>query len=306
VTTAARRLVMHALAPLLLLLLPPHAGAGVAGEPPGTRVVVGEHHLHIHCTGTGTPAVIMDAGLGGTSLDWARVQPRIARHTRACTYDRAGYGWSDSGPQPRTSLTIARELYALLSAAQVPGPYVLVGHSFGGFNVRLFATLYPEDTAALVLVDAAHEEQFERMENGRSKVVIAPTGAFMLGAPPPVHPKLPYDVRPVVQALASRMRSHSALRSELAAFRESARQVKRFAERSTVPLVVISRGRQEWPDNRRGAEMERIWRELQDDLTRTGTHVLRMKAVRSGHYVQLDQPEVVVKGVVLAVAISRR
>src|SRR6185437_1161890 len=106
---------------------------------PGKLVDVGGYKLHINCTGTGNPTVILDAGLGGTSLDWSKIQPAVTHFTRVCSYDRAGYGWSESGPGLRTSQQIVKELHLLLAHAQINGPYVLVGHSAGGLNMRLYA-----------------------------------------------------------------------------------------------------------------------------------------------------------------------
>lgn len=121
---------------------------------------VGTHRLHINCQGAGTPAVVFDAALGASSVSWTLVQPAVAAVTRACSYDRAGMGWSDAGPLPRTAGRIAGELHALLQAAGVSPPYVLVGHSFGGFVMRIFATRYPDEAAGLVLIDPAHPEQW--------------------------------------------------------------------------------------------------------------------------------------------------
>jgi len=129
---------------------------------PGKLIDVGGYRLHINCTGAGRTTVILDAGLGGSSLDWSRVQPGVATFTRVCSYDRAGYGWSDSGPKPRTSGRIVAELHALLVKAGIPGPYILVGQSFGGLNVRLYAYTYPQEVAGMVLVDASHEDAFVR------------------------------------------------------------------------------------------------------------------------------------------------
>ena len=128
--------------------------------PPGKLVDVGGYRLHINCTGTGSPTVILDAGLGGTSLDWSKIQPAVARFTRVCSYDRAGYGWSESGPGPRTSQQIVKELHLLLAHAQINGPYVLVGHSVGGLNMRLYAYRYPAEVAGMVLLDSTDEHQY--------------------------------------------------------------------------------------------------------------------------------------------------
>ena len=122
-------------------------GDAKAYPPPGRLVDVGGYRLHIQCAGTGSPAVVLDAGLGGTSLDWNLVQKEMGLTTQVCAYDRAGMGWSETGPLPRTPDQIARELHTLLTNAGIPGPYVLVGHSVGGKNVRMFALQYPDEVA---------------------------------------------------------------------------------------------------------------------------------------------------------------
>src|ERR671938_464341 len=124
---------------------------------PGQLVDVGGYRLHIQCVGTGSPTVVLDAGLGGSSLDWSLIQPELGRTTRVCAYDRAGMGWSDAGPQPRTPRQIADELHTLLTNAGIAGPYVLVGHSLAGKNVRLFTIAHPDQVAGMVLVDARSE-----------------------------------------------------------------------------------------------------------------------------------------------------
>lgn len=128
--------------------------------PPGQLIDVGGHHLHLHCAGRGSPAVIFDAALGGSSLSWSLVQPAIARLTRACSYDRAGFAWSDAGPLPRTAGRIADELRVLLDRGGVPPPYLLVGHSYGGLVMRIFTARHRADVAGLVLVDPAHPEDW--------------------------------------------------------------------------------------------------------------------------------------------------
>jgi pimeloyl-ACP methyl ester carboxylesterase len=127
---------------------------------PGRLVDVGGFRLHVNCSGAGTPAVVMDAALGGSSISWSLVQPDVAAMTRACSYDRAGLGWSEAGPMPRTAGRIADELRVLLDRAGVEPPFVLVGHSFGGLVMRIVATRYRGDVAGLVLVDPAHPEDW--------------------------------------------------------------------------------------------------------------------------------------------------
>lgn len=134
-----------------------------ATPAPGRLVNVGSHRLHIWCMGSGTPTVILESGLGGSSFGWARVQPRLAQFAAVCSYDRAGVGYSDAGPAPRTSGRIADELSRLLDSARVQLPVILVAASLGGFSARIFASTQPTRVAGLVLVDASHEDQNRRL-----------------------------------------------------------------------------------------------------------------------------------------------
>lgn len=129
---------------------------------PGQRVDVGGYSLHLYCTGQimdGRPTVILESGLGGTSSTWGWIQPAIAKTTRVCAYDRAGMGWSDSSPAPRDAQNIATELHTLLQNAQISGPYVLAGWSYGGMYVRQYADQYPDEVAGMVLLDSSSPEQ---------------------------------------------------------------------------------------------------------------------------------------------------
>src|SRR5262245_39508768 len=129
-----------------------------ATPPPGQLVDIGGYALHLWCTGDGAPTVILDTGLGGSSASWGFVQPEVGRFTHVCSYDRAGMGYSDPGPSPRTARRIASELAELLARGGIAGPAVLVGASIAGFDVRVFASDYSERAAGLVLVDASHED----------------------------------------------------------------------------------------------------------------------------------------------------
>ena len=156
----------HPVARLLLLLvsllmLGPAPASAEVDKPFGRLFPVGGHWLHLHCTGGGAPTVVLEAGIGGNHPDWIRVQPLVAKATTMCSYDRAGYGWSERGPKPRTAGRIADELHALLSAGKVAPPYLLVSHSFGGLIARLFAARWPAQTAGPILVDAMTPEQYE-------------------------------------------------------------------------------------------------------------------------------------------------
>jgi pimeloyl-ACP methyl ester carboxylesterase len=135
-------------------MVSPHPG------PPGRLISIGTHRLHLNCAGEGRPAVVFDAALGASSLSWSLVHPEVARVTRACVYDRAGFGWSEAGTMPRTAGRIADELHQLLRAGDVQPPYVLVGHSFGGLVMRLFTARHRADVAGLVLIEPAIPEEW--------------------------------------------------------------------------------------------------------------------------------------------------
>jgi pimeloyl-ACP methyl ester carboxylesterase len=142
----------------VLFLLSAHGAAAAPGDMiyavPSSRVRAHDTRLNLVCLGNGRRTVVFESGLGDWAPAWAIVQPRVAKFTRACSYDRAGAGFSDAGPMPRTAVQIAEELHAALSSAHVKGPYILVGSAFGGDPVRTFADLYAKDVAGLVLVDA--------------------------------------------------------------------------------------------------------------------------------------------------------
>lgn len=134
-------------------------------EQPGRLVELPDHrHLNIRCLGHGSPTVIFEAGFGAGSNAWSYVQPRVAQVTRACAYDRAGYGFSDPGPSPRDGSAIARDLDNGLKAAGIGGPYVVVGHSAGGLYARLFAARRRKEVVGLVFVDSSVEHQTQRMQ----------------------------------------------------------------------------------------------------------------------------------------------
>src|SRR5918998_1738836 len=135
---------------------------------PGEMVDVGGHSLHIDCVGQGSPTVVLDAGSGGFSAQWVRVQGEVSGTTRVCAYDRAGMGWSELGPDPRDAKQITGELHTLLSEAGIEGPYVLAGHSFGGMYMQTYAARYPEEVAGVTLVDSSIEpDQFSQRSEAR-------------------------------------------------------------------------------------------------------------------------------------------
>lgn len=295
-----------ALAALLLIL---GLEAGAEAPPPGELIDIGGHRLHLVCQGQGGPTVVMDAGLGGLSLEWWEVQQRLARHARTCVYDRAGYGWSDPGPQPRTSDRIVQELHTLLERAGLAPPFVLVGHSFGGYNMQLFAARHPHLTGALVLVDSSHADQVERFLAPPIGVNTAPSSGsrqrVVLFSQPRLPPNMAPSLVPLAQGFLMLPKTRKVLADEYLHFRDSAAQIKTAAGGGLVPTVVVSRGKRVWPATERGDRMERLWRELQQELADQAVYSAHLIADLSGHHIHLDQPDLVADAALMAVDAAR-
>lgn len=221
---------------LISLAAPLRAGALDTARlaPAGVYADLGTHRLHYHCVGKGYPAVVIDTGIGGSGAEWHAVRETLVERAMVCTYDRAGYGWSDPGPSPRTTKRIARELRALLVAAGVPPPYVLVGHSFGGFNVRMFAARYPAEVAGLVLVDSSHPDE-PMPRAGAAGRTLNPLQDI---SPPPAGDG---DELAFAQYLNSRRKAVFAQMDEIAHFARSAGQVSGAGPLPDVPLIVLAR-----------------------------------------------------------------
>jgi pimeloyl-ACP methyl ester carboxylesterase len=261
-----------------------------ATPPPGHLVDIGGYRLHLWCTGDGAPAVILDAGLGGTSADWGFVQPDVARFTRVCSYDRAGMGYSDPGPSPRTARRIAGELAELLGRSGIGGPLVLVGASSAGFNVRVFASDHSERVAGLVLVDVSHEDQAHQVPRMARFVpllsIVGVLRLFGVSFGPRVESLAPSTQR-FARATSFRATGYQAAADEIIHIRESAAEVRNSRRKLTVPVLVITGGR--------GADEN--WRRLQRDQASLSEQGCVIIAQQSGHVVSVDQPKVVVDAI---------
>jgi pimeloyl-ACP methyl ester carboxylesterase len=282
-----------------------------AFPPPGRLVDVGGHRLHIWCTGSGVPTVLLDTGLGGTAFDWGRVQPAVTAFTHVCSYDRAGMGYSDSGPYPRTSRQIVRELAALLDGSGVRSRVVLVGASIGGWNVRLMASTHEERVAGLVLVDARHENQGEQLaaigaaENPPAVAHLAPLVAYsgiarLLGIAPGLPPdSVANDVRDYARATRFRSSALVAAASELLNGSGSAAEVRAERRQLDIPVVIVSAGR------RGNARTTEVLSSLQRDQLALSKRSCQVIAERSGHGIALTQPEIVVDSIRAIVEAAR-
>jgi pimeloyl-ACP methyl ester carboxylesterase len=241
------------------------AGAPILEAP--QMVDIGRRRLALTDAGTGEPAVILEAGLTAAAVTWYKVIPGVAAFTRVCAYDRANLGRSDPAPKPRTAADAADDLAALLRAADVPAPYVLVGSSFGGYIVRLFAAAHPDEVAGMVLVDASHEDQARRLAEVLTQEQLA---RLMLTAPRNIEGMdLP--------ATWEEMRSAGPL--------------------PHIPLIVLSaQADKPAPAGFPIDAMNQIWRELQDDLATLSPDSMHL-AVNTHHAIALDRPDVVVDAV---------
>src|SRR5689334_15205133 len=224
--------------------------------PPGRLVDIGGYRLHIQCVGTGSPTVVLDAGLGRTSLDWSLVQTAIGQTTRVCAYDRAGMGWSDPGPAPRTPSQIAGELHTLLGNAGIAGPYVLVGHSLAGKNVRLFALQHPDEVAGMVLVDARSEYVDEHTSPAEAQAfqqAMARQGTIyglaralgvvrLVGASQEGTPALPSETRLAMALFTTGQRDIATTAAEGQQRAADDRQLQAAPSLGALPLIVLAAG----------------------------------------------------------------
>lgn len=258
--------------------------------PPGRLVDVGGHRLHLWCTGAGAPAVILENGLGGTSAAWGFVQPDVARFTHVCSYDRAGMGYSDPGPSPRTARRIANELGELVDRSGIGGPVVLVAASSGGFNVRVFASDHPDRVAGLVLVDASHEDQVHEVPRlARFVPLLSSVGVLrLLGVSFGLSPEsLPPSTQRFARVTSFRAAGYEAAADEIIHIRESASEVRASRRTLAIPVVVVT--------GARGADA--TWRDLQRDQVTLSERGCQIIAEQSGHVVVLDQPQIVVDAI---------
>src|SRR5258706_4138317 len=271
---------------------------------PGQLVDIGGHRMHIHCTGQGTPTVILDSGLGDSYLSWQKVQLQIAQFTRFCSYDRAGLGYSDSSLRHRTSKDIAEELHTLLHNAGIPSHYILVGHSMGGYDVRLYASLYRNEVVGMVLVDASHPEQQKRFPaalNDMDATWEREQEFFEFTMPFGLPRLLGFCGNdPEVRAAECNFHSAREAVAELKAISTSAAQAAATGSLGDIQLVVLSHDpntpQPDLPEDLVKPTND-AWEKMQEELSQLSTRGTQVIAKNSGHYVQLDRPDLVVEAV---------
>jgi pimeloyl-ACP methyl ester carboxylesterase len=310
---------------LMLFAVAPAAPAQQATpKPPGTMVDLGGHRLHINCRGTGSPTVVVENGLGDFSFDWVLVQSRVSGFTRICTYDRAGYAWSDPGPKPRTYAQLNLELHDALARLGERGPFILVGHSFGGPVIRNFAVTYPREVAGMVFVDAAQEDSRYIF---RGKAILMRSGAQGKAIPPPREnmtdsdrpaanqPASPQSPQPLdslydpLPPLSKKLQLWAQSLPEINDAEDSQREwspeyLQKWHDTpevgilGAIPVIVLARAHGGYDNNLdiSAVQLEQERLEGQHKLTLLSTNTKQI-IVPSGHNMELEAPDVVVTAI---------
>ena len=280
---------------LVVLLLAGVAYQSVAGRlnlseypRPGRLIDVGGHRLHLHCTGSGSPTVVLEAGGGNGMLSWRKVQPEVSHWTRVCSYDRAGYGWSELSAQPRTIHQIVQELSVLLEKGGVEGPFVLVGHSLGGAYMQFLAATYPDAVAGVILVDATHEETLRHLPNYAVWVdwVVAVTQKLRVAG---ISHFYPQSSDPTLRAFSNSNKQLEAMTGEEATLAANLAHLKSLGvSLGDLPLIVLT-----------SEQTNRIdfARALQAELATRSRRSKQVIVDDSGHDIHSAQPGVVVAAI---------
>jgi pimeloyl-ACP methyl ester carboxylesterase len=274
---------------------------------PGQMVDVGGYRLHINCSGSGSPTVVIESGWGDMSASWGWVQPEVAKTTRICTYDRAGMGWSELSAEPRNAREYAKELHTLLAKANEPGPYVMVGHSMGSYTVIVFAHDYPDEVSGLVLVDG---QDLPAADVATFQPAPAPGGTIpslasllarigltrLLSGPLGSVENLPDGDKQAYAAYAVAARSVQTFIDEGQGMSEGGAQARAVTSLGDLPLIVLSRGK----------DLDAKHTAAQTDLLRLSTNSQQIIAEQSGHPIMIEQPDAAIAAIVKMVEMVRQ
>ena len=273
-------------------------------RPSGSLVDLGGYRLHLHCSGSGSPTVLLEAGMGDHYLHWRLVQEPVSTFTRVCSYDRAGLGWSDPSPDQRDSATIARELHTLLERSGTKPPYILVGHSFGGMYVRAFRGFYPAEVQSMILVDSTYPgsitqattpaaEGFHRIQDSVARRSwLLPFGIVRLAR---LCGSGPSALEPELRAIECRSTALSEQIAELDNFGRSAEQARASGTLGDLPLIVISEDAAKFMASVPGAPA--AFDAKQDDLMHLSSRGCRIIATGSDHQVMMQRPDVIIEAI---------
>lgn len=291
-------------------------------RPQRLVAIESNRRLNVYCTGAGSPTVILDSGLGDGTRAWGLIQPAIAEHTRTCSYDRAGLGFSDPPTRPSTSTNVVDDLRRLLQAAHIEPPYVLVGHSLGGMHVKLYAETYLSEVAGLVFVDPSHEDlgkgawaidpesrkTYEPYMEALHRCLEARPDDFVAGSElvkncgPFPDPHYSAAINAVEMELG---KQHGRLQARVSeqenVWFTSADQVRAaYRPLGDIPIIVLTHE----PSPRSPSETQqqrdaknKLWIDLHDQIAAMSTRGRRLTVDNAGHYIQLDQPQLVIDSI---------
>lgn len=279
---------------------------------PGTLYDVGGYSMHLYCSGQGLPTIVLDSGLGDDFTIWAKVQPELSKVTRVCSYDRAGFGWSQSRPGMRDANTISAELHQLGAVAAVPRPFILMGHSIAGLYLRSYAEHYQTDLAGLVLVDGATPLQDDRVPRELVKIqdrqraempwqkLLMTLGWYRVeGKCTEIRPGFE-NYTLWIKADSCVPSQLSAIEGELDAERTSGEETLHAGPFGSLPILIFSRDPKElarnWP-LQVSKDNSFAWNQMQEEAKDLSRQSYRIIAKGSGHYVQIDRADLVVKEV---------
>lgn len=289
--------------------------------------------LNLYCLGSGSPAVILDAGMGDSTISWALVQKALSKRTQACSFDRAGLGFSDAARRASTPRNQSEDLHALLKAAHIRPPYVLVAHSMAGMNARVYADKYPGQVAGMVLVEGSHEDQSvrgwaigdpgqkERYDaflqdthaciDEAKKGLVKGTDAFKKCVGDTDDPRFSKAINEAQQQYAVTAKWQAAVASEREnVFYESAAETRATRKSfGDMPLIVLThspfpKGKDESQDIRNQRTL--LWEDLHTQVASMSTRGINVIVPNSTHYIQYEHPQIVVDAVMQAVDISRK
>jgi pimeloyl-ACP methyl ester carboxylesterase len=279
--------------------------------PAGQMVPVDGHKMHINCTGDGSPTLVLEAGGGNDSLIWGGVQPELSKTSRVCSYDRAGFGWSDAVPGSRDADHIAAELHQLLLQTGITGPIVLMGHSIAGLYMRDYATRYPKNVVGIVFVDASTplQEQNAAMQAGEK----GPPAWFLRSALILGVPRLIGMCSKPSQGAGAHTRRlqaedicrihFSAMAAELDSFHQSGEQTVHSGPYGALPILIFSHDPSKLPGKQKPTQQsinrQNAWSEMQEDLKKLSSRSCRIIAEGSTHNVMLDRDDLIKKEVPL-------
>jgi pimeloyl-ACP methyl ester carboxylesterase len=331
---------------VLMVAIAQPALAQVAGSPQSAVIdgdaykapqrlidVGGGRHLNLYCVGKGAPVVVFDAGLGDSTASWAKVQPTIGKASQACSYDRAGLGFSDAATRPSDAKNDADDLHALLLAANIKPPYVLVGHSSAGMAVRVFADRYRSETAGLVIVDGSHEDQSTREwaidvpKGGKARwdasladstcVDAARHGPIAKGTPAfkkcvgDEDPRYSHALNEVMMKYGATLKWQMAVASEQKSVFYASADETRATRRDfgDMPIIVLTHA--PYPRNKNWTQSVQdehtlVWEDMHNEVAAMSTHGVNEIVPRSGHFIQMDRPEIVIDAIDQVLAIARQ